>query len=88
MPKLPVNVNLVQKEELLSHNVTVSLDIMMTDPMKNAHHVDINVKLVTPQPIIVPSVNPTELENQIVIAQLVSMQLMKNQNVNIVISNV
>jgi hypothetical protein len=50
--------------------------------------VDINVKLVNPNQTIVLSVNPTELENQIVIAQLVFMPLMKKQNVKLVISNV
>jgi len=81
-------VKLVLKEELQNQNVTVLMDIMMADPMQYAQNVDINVKLVKIQLSTVLSVYPTEFKNQTVIVILVSMPLMKIQNVNSVMLNV
>lgn len=61
---------------------------MMMVKTQFVHHVDINVTLVKEQNYIVYNVNPTELTNLIVIAQLDSMLLMKNQNVKPVTINV
>lgn len=79
---------LVQKEEHQNQNVTVLMDIMMTELTQYAHHVDINVKLVNLQLSTVLFVNPTESVNPIVIVIPDSMPSMKCQNVKLVTLNV